>query len=287
MSVWKLKKRPKSSSPPELTEEPSTIDVIQENVECLKKRKAELDVSIMEDCQKEKVTREKIMGRLKFLWQEGDPDELINSIGVIKLSRYDFGTIKEKELMSDKVVDAYMELIVKRGKQHLHLPTVYVFNSYFYSALDTQGYSRVSRWTANTDIFSYDILLFPIHSSGHRSLVAFDQEKNCFAYLDSMFYSDTEVTRSVAICYARDISDYLEQESAKKGKGSYDKSNATIVSFEDIPTQANEADCGVFLCTYAENITRQNFRTFSFKQADVRYLRRKICFELGEGRILE
>jgi len=67
----------------------------------------------------------------------------------------------------------------------------------------------------------------------------------------------------------------------------YHKRTAKIVNFNGLPTQGNAHDCGVFVCSYAESITRGKFRKFSFEQSDIKSFRRKICFELGDGRILD
>jgi Ulp1 family protease len=44
----------------------------------------------------------------------------------------------------------------------------------------------VKRWTSKFDIFSFDLLLFPIHWIDHWSLVAIDLKNDAYAYFDSM-----------------------------------------------------------------------------------------------------
>jgi hypothetical protein len=51
---------------------------------------------------------------------------------------------------------------------------------------------RVKRWTNTVDIFSYDLLLFPIHSVDHWSLVAIDLKKDAYTYFDSMEFPTNE-----------------------------------------------------------------------------------------------
>lgn len=41
------------------------------------------------------------------------------------------------------------------------------FNSFFFPELEDKGYSGVERWTKRADIFSYDLLLVPVHTGVH------------------------------------------------------------------------------------------------------------------------
>lgn len=43
----------------------------------------------------------------------------------------------------------------------------YMFNSFFFETLLKRGYAGVKRWTRKVDIFSYDIILVPIHLTVH------------------------------------------------------------------------------------------------------------------------
>ena len=47
-------------------------------------------------------------------------------------------------------------------------------NTYFYTKLLSGGYSSVRNWTKNVDIFSYGLLLVPIHLDLHWALVVVD-----------------------------------------------------------------------------------------------------------------
>jgi sentrin-specific protease 1 len=54
---------------------------------------------------------------------------------------------------------------------------VHIFSTHFYPALKKSGYDKVKRWTNKIDIFSCDLLLFPIHADDHWSLVAVDLKR--------------------------------------------------------------------------------------------------------------
>ena len=47
-------------------------------------------------------------------------------------------------------------------------------NTYFYTKLNAGGYAAVKNWTKNVDIFSYSLLLIPLHLDLHWALVIVD-----------------------------------------------------------------------------------------------------------------
>ena len=67
--------------------------------------------------------------------------------------------------------------IAKKTFQILNIPKMmtrndlrfqtYMFNSFFFETLLKRGYAGVKRWTRKVDIFSYDIILVPIHLTVH------------------------------------------------------------------------------------------------------------------------
>lgn len=62
-----------------------------------------------------------------------------------------------------------MNLLVERSQKPT-LPSVNVFNTFFYPKLRKSGYCAVRRWTKKMDIFSKDILLVPVHLGVHWCL---------------------------------------------------------------------------------------------------------------------
>lgn len=54
--------------------------------------------------------------------------------------------------------------------------------------------------------------------------------------------------------------------------------------FPDCPKQANYSDCGVFLCKFVDNITREE--EFDFSQDDMDFFRHLIGIELLKGQLL-
>jgi len=287
MATWNLRKRSASSSTTDsIIVLDSPVNAVQPDFIVLGQSNASLNSLSFELQQKEKVKRQEALERVGSLWQAGNQDTILSTINGIQLSRHDFGTLKDEEWLNDNIIDAYMALIMQRSQERPYLPVVYTFSTHFYTALRSQGYSKVSRWTSNINIFSYDVLFLPIHSGAHWTLLAFYQRKNKFAYFDSMASSDSDLTNSTTRYHVRNFTNYLIEESKNKRKVPYEKRNAKSIFCTNVPTQDNAYDCGAFVCAYVENMARGNFRKFTFTQDDLKYLRFKMCYELGIGRLL-
>ena len=72
-----------------------------------------------------------------------------------------------------------MELIVERSNTKDDLPSAHAMNTFFYPKLSTQGFKSVRRWTKRVDIFSKDLIFYPIHLGIHWTLaVSFEYSSN-------------------------------------------------------------------------------------------------------------
>ena len=63
---------------------------------------------------------------------------------------------------------------------------VYAFSTFFYPRLMDAGYSAVRRWTKKVDLFSYSLVLVPVHLGMHWCLAAVDMDAKSITYFDSM-----------------------------------------------------------------------------------------------------
>ena len=48
------------------------------------------------------------------------------------------------------------------------------------------GYNSVKRWTKEVDLFSYSLVLVPVHLGDHWCLATIDMDKKSIVYYDSM-----------------------------------------------------------------------------------------------------
>ena len=65
--------------------------------------------------------------------------------------------------LNDNIINFYMEMIQERNSQNPYLPSFHCFSTQFYDKLLKSGYQGVHRWTKKVDIFSKDLILFPIN----------------------------------------------------------------------------------------------------------------------------
>lgn len=208
-----------------------------------------------------------------------DPqEELLAKIDDVEILRKDIQKLLRLNWLNDEIINAYMLLLVQRGKKSGH-KKVYSFNTFFYPKLRENGYNSIRRWTRKVDIFSYDFLLVPIHLGNHWCLAFIDFTTRIISYYDSLGGYPNGCCDTLL--------DYLRDESKDKKKQDFDDENWRLVNSysEGIPQQKNCSDCGVFACTYAEYLTRQ--AKLKFSQEQMPYFRKKMIYEIITQQILE
>ncbi|XP_077975497.1 sentrin-specific protease 1-like [Styela clava] len=155
-------------------------------------------------------------------------------------------------------------------------PAVHSMNTFFYPRLSTQSYTSVRRWTKKVDIFSKDIVLYPIHLGVHWCLAVVDFISKQIRYYDSMGGANRECLEI--------LKNYLLCEHKDKKESEINLSDWQLLSMSDIPQQMNGSDCGVFACKFAEYITSKSDLTFS--QRDMPYFRRAMVWEIINKKLL-
>ncbi|VDN60599.1 unnamed protein product [Dracunculus medinensis] len=158
-----------------------------------------------------------------------------------EIMRKDLLTLRGLEWLNDEVINFYMKLICKRAADNCSYPKVYAFTTFFYPTLLAKGYQSVKRWTRKVDIFSFDIILVPIHLSAHWCLAVIDFSNKFIEYYDSMLHRND-------LC--------LETLS----------------------------DCGVFVCKFAEFISRR--ADIIFTQEHMPYYRQRMVYEICRQKLL-
>lgn len=205
--------------------------------------------------------------------------EVLVQIDSVNISRKDIGTLTGLNWLNDEVINAYMFLIVTRGKRP-NYKSVYAFNTFFYPKLRESGYTSVKRWTRKVDIFSHDFLLIPVHLGNHWCLAVVDFATRTISYYDSLGGSPHGCCDTLL--------DYLRYESNDKKNLDFDDENWRLVNSyleTGIPKQQNGSDCGVFACTFAEYLTRK--AKLNFTQEHMSYFRKKMIYELITKELLQ
>uniref|UniRef100_A0A663LUZ3 SUMO specific peptidase 2 n=1 Tax=Athene cunicularia TaxID=194338 RepID=A0A663LUZ3_ATHCN len=177
----------------------------------------------------------------------GDPGEIMSSAFKLKVTREDIHTLMDLQWLNDEIINFYMCLLVERNKKEGY-PAVHAFSTFFYPKLISGGYNAVRRWTRDVDLFKKDLIFVPIHLRHHWTLVV----------------SQTGFFFRIG---------WGEKTSKKSHLG-----------FGEIPQQENGSDCGVFLCKYADYISRD--KPITFTQDDMPYFRKKMVWEIIHQQLL-
>ena len=79
------------------------------------------------------------------------------------------------------------------------------------------------------------------------------------------------------------IARYLRKEYSKRKNHDLNMKHWKMETAKNIPKQTNDDDCGLFICRYAEFLTRG--ANFSFNQEGMEYFRIKIVNEIFNNSI--
>ncbi|XP_050533325.1 sentrin-specific protease 1-like [Daktulosphaira vitifoliae] len=182
--------------------------------------------------------------------------------------------IKTDLFLNDEIINQYMDLITQRSPE-----TVYAFNTFFYSALSDKGYQHVSRWTKKVDIFSKEKLFIPVHieEDNHWCLVYVDFLKKTIKYYDSLGGRNFMCLKLIL--------KYLMMEHINKKNVDFRPGGWSLLNVKKCPKQNNLWDCGVFVCMYAEYLSRNQPLTFS--QKDMGRCRKQIYFEIKNKKLIK
>jgi len=174
--------------------------------------------------------------------------------------------------LNDEVINQYMDLITKRSPN-----TVYCFNTFFYLALTEKGYTHVCRWTKRLDIFSKKKLFIPIHieDSEHWCLVSVCFPEKSIKYYDSMGGRNFKCLKLIL--------KYLMLEHQDKKGELFHPSGWLLMNVRNCPQQQNYWDCGVFVCMYAEYLSRNV--PLNFSQRNMDKFRRQITLEIKKKKL--
>lgn len=187
--------------------------------------------------------------------------------------------------LDDNVINKYMTLITKRSPD-----TVYVFDTFFYYKLSTQGYSQIKGLPKKVDIFSKKKLFFPIHSpEEHWCLIVADLSNKKIKFFNSLrekYLSEEFVCENIYFilyCFnhLKRIMNYLMEEHKHRQRGQILPGEWSLEdSGNECPNQTNSYDCGVFICIIAEYLARG--ATLDFSNKDMGNFREKMNEEITD-----
>ena len=195
----------------------------------------------------------------------------------IQITIKDIDTLSGLNWLNDEVINFYMQMIVARAESNQeNFRSVYAFNTFFYPRLMDKGYSMVKRWTKKVDLFSYSLVLIPVHLGMHWCLATVDMDRKSIIYYDSMGGNNRAAVQGLAT--------YLQEEHKSKKGTELDMAPWKQVIAKKIPQQMNGSDCGMFTCKFAEFSSRR--ARFTFNQADMPYYRKRMVYEIVKNKLL-
>ena len=202
---------------------------------------------------------------------------LVNSNSkTIQITRKDLETLCPKTWLNDNVIMFYLEMIMERSKESDNLPDVYAFGTNFFGNIMTKGYTSVKSWTQKLDLFTFDMIIIPVHLDIHWCLAVVNLKEKTVKFYDSLpgHYKKK---------YLEVLRKYIEQEHMDKKKAPFDTKDFKLENVKDIPLQKNGYDCGVFILKYSEWLSRDAIITFT--QEDMPYYRAILIYEIVNNKI--
>ena len=198
-------------------------------------------------------------------------EEVVVNHGV-QVTVSDMKTAKGKEWFGQTIVDAYYNILEQRSLLTPGMPRMKAVSTYFYRALvdPTTEVSGLERWGG--DMLSMDIILFPTLWSDHYNLVVWYVGSGEVHLLDSLRWS--RKTTQVPVRIMEFIQRFCRRRNIKKN---------IIMRRCEVPVQPNGYDCGPYICSFAECISRKS----KIQVRDMEYTRMKIASDIMLGRIQE
>jgi len=195
----------------------------------------------------------------------------------IQITSKDIDTLSGLNWLNDEVINFYMQMIVARSENNKeNFRSVYSFSTFFYPRLMDAGYNAVKRWTKKVDLFSYSLVLVPVHLGMHWCLATIDMDSKSIVYYDSMGGNNKGALRG--------LTNYLSEEHKTKKGSELDISGWKQIIAKKIPQQMNGSDCGMFTCKFAEYCSRK--ARFSFNQSNMPYFRKRMVYEIVKNKLI-
>ncbi|KAE8669636.1 Ubiquitin-like-specific protease 1A [Hibiscus syriacus] len=165
--------------------------------------------------------------------------------------------LKPDKWLNDEVINLYLELLKEReNREPKKFLKCHFFNTFFYKKLvnpeSGYNYKAVKRCTSQRKLgyclFDCDKIFVPIHKDVHWCLAVINKKYQKFQYLDSLRGRDAEVLNALA--------NYFVEEVRDKSGVDIDVSSWEQEYVEDLPTQKNGFDCGMFMLKYIDFYSR-------------------------------
>jgi len=229
------------------------------------------DLEDLKDEDDETNLTKEIINEVESILSIRNMDKLITDKYNCEIRRKDIDTLVGLNWLNDEIINFYFNMLMERNPKE-----IYCFNTFFYGKLKDSGHKMLKRWTKKVDIFSFKLILIPIHLGMHWTLASIDMIKKEITYYDSMNGNNQECVKLLLI--------YLKDELKDKKKQVLDTENWNTIIAKGIPQQMNGSDCGMFTCKYADYLSRN--KKFTFNQSSMPYFRTRMIYEIVKRKLL-
>lgn len=185
--------------------------------------------------------------------------------------------------LNDELINAYLGLVEARSNRFSLLnaggESVLAFSSYFYNKLTIGGrydYEQVAEWLEKVVITHYDRIFIPInHNNSHWSLCVVEVQRRVIRHLDSIHGQKLDIMDNIRKWFLQRLWRTLQMELHDK--------DVVLEIHEKPPQQKNTSDCGVFVCKFADFISKN--LVLDFTHDHMPYFRARMADELLVGYI--
>uniref|UniRef100_A0A7E4W7T3 ULP_PROTEASE domain-containing protein n=1 Tax=Panagrellus redivivus TaxID=6233 RepID=A0A7E4W7T3_PANRE len=197
-----------------------------------------------------------------------------DKFGPLKITGADIHTLRRNVFTNDTIIDEYLKLICERSQQdEITFRKSFALCSYFHTSLRANGSQTVRSWIKEK-LTDYELIFVPLNTEEHWYLFIIDMINRTTFIYDSI-YGDREFEcEELRKFFKSFIGDAVEWDDW-----------ATIPAHnQQGPTQTNSTDCGIFLCQYAECLSRNVEPDFC--QSMMTNFRIRMRYELLTGKLL-
>ena len=216
--------------------------------------------------------QQKVIDDLQALVTQGDDKEILADHHLV-IRRENMKSLYRSNYMDGTIADEYFLMIKARDPGRIA-----VMSTYFYWKFDREtfevAYEETRRWIKE-DLRTKDSILIPVCKSDHWRLIHIDTKKKVVEYLDSIV--GTRKTTAAPRLMKRFVEKYYEE------KGETCSFRTKIL--QNIPIQGNGFDCGIFMLTFAERLSRK--ANFNFHQSNMSLFRWKVMWEVLNASLKE
>lgn len=206
----------------------------------------------------------------KLRKEDGPQTEVLVRIGDKTVTRGEISSLKPGSWIDGQIINAYLSLIERRSQAE-HLPSVCCLDVSFVDIMRVAGSQAAKDVFKTAHIADYEIILIPFMVAGvHWCLTAVDVPKKEVSFYNSIEgkYDDVEAFNLMQAFVADEVNDFDRWKFSK---------------VSERPLQDGDNDCGVFVMTFADQISQR--KALALKMKDIETIREKITMNILNNKI--